>query len=61
LAVRPISLSGILKGIIMDIVDLPLEQIIPYARNPKRKLHRLRSFVAPGSAGDDFYPLRSHY
>ena len=24
----------------MDVVDLPLEQIIPYARNPRLKLQR---------------------
>jgi hypothetical protein len=30
----PISLSSIPKDITMDVVDLPLEQIIPYARKP---------------------------
>ena len=25
----------------MDVVDLPLDQIIPFARNPRLKLQRL--------------------
>jgi hypothetical protein len=27
---------GYLKDIAMDVVDLPLGQVIPYARNPRR-------------------------
>jgi len=30
----PVSLWRFPKDITMDVVDLPLEQIIPYARNP---------------------------
>ena len=34
------------KDIPMDVVDLPLEQIIPYARNPRRNAQAIATVAA---------------
>jgi DNA modification methylase len=46
LRTNPISFSGIPKDITMDVINLPLEQIIPYARNPRRNEKAVASVAA---------------
>jgi hypothetical protein len=38
--------SSIPEDITMDVVDLPLEQIIPYARNPRRNEQAIATVAA---------------
>jgi hypothetical protein len=46
MGIRPHFAFGHSKDITMDVVDLSLEQIIPYARNPRRNEQAIATVAA---------------